>query len=188
MDTTTALAYDMPTSRAPAILQFNKLSGEFLNAFRTPDNDISTLGGHDFFTFVVDDYSLTEDIIVGKYPDYKVVSQKDLPTKMFEETMDIQVQNKITKRYKLVDQVNIISAAILKIAEVTGVELPELTEMRDYIDEVKRANKVRRDFYKESPDYEYISIEDEVSRLEGQLDGGVHELFGPQQISPGRVF
>ncbi len=188
MDVLTAEAYDMPSTRAPAILQFNRLSGEFMNAIRTADNDITTLGGKEYFVFVVADISLTDDEVVGRYPDYKIVPKSELPTKVFEEDMKTQLQTKITREYPVIDQVNILSDALLKLGEHVGVDLPELLEMRDYIQEAKRAHNVRKKFFQESPDYDFISTEKAAERSEAQLDGGVHEFFGPRETTGGRVF
>ncbi len=188
MDSLVAAAYEIPSTRSPAILQFNRVTGQFVNAIRTPDNDPSVLGGQEYFIFVVADISLTDDQVIGEYPDYKIVANKDLPTRVFESEMRLQLQTKITRRYPVITQVNVISDSILALAEKAGIELPELAEMRDYINEVKRAHEVRMKFFEESPDYEFVSIAQEEARSEAQLEGGVHELFGPKEATGGRIF
>jgi len=188
VDVTVAQAMIMPVGVQPAILQFNRTSGAFIVALHAEGIDISTLGAQDLFVYVEDEWDFSSSEVVGNYPDYKVVNKDELPAKVYERNLDALARDKITKRYPVIQQVNVLGRAIMALSKEMGVEQDELEELLDYILEVKKGNQARKEFYAASPDYEYISTEQEDNQQSARLDGGVHELYGPRPTSGGRVF
>jgi hypothetical protein len=185
MDLAIAKEFVLPEDRIPAILQFNTITGAFVTALT---GDIETLGGKDFFTYVEADWNFTHDTVIGNYPDYHVVDTRQLPTKIYESSLDMIARDKITKEYPVIQQVNILGRAITKLSEALGIEQEEMTELLSYIAQVKQTNAVTKQEYQESPDYDYISIEQEAADYEATLEGGVHELYGARAATGGRVF
>jgi hypothetical protein len=186
IDSNTAAAMVIPEGRNKVILQFNKITGELTLHMQWMDP--ATLGNHDVFTYVEDYMDFNNDVVVGNYPNYKIVAIADLPTKVYEAALNNSARFKITKAYPVIQQVNIIGRAIMALSEKAGVEQPELVELMAYIDEVRKANQARKEFFTQSPDYEYISDDDLAATKAAQLEGGVHELYGPQQAAGGVVF
>lgn len=174
--------------RQPALLFFNKANGIWLNAI--PYVDPQTLGGHDHLTFVAADMSMTEDTVIGEYPDFKVIAKSDIPPTVTESQLDAAMSAKITVRYPVVQQVNVLGRALLKLAEIHGItaELSELNEMLSYIDLCKDNNRTQKEFYRESTEYSYITNAELADLESSRFEGGLHEALGPRTISGGTVF
>ena len=94
----------------------------------------------------------------------------------------------ITKKYPLGKQVTVLAKAVKKIGDETGVELEELEEMLFFIEDTLRKNRLRKEEYEKTNDYQYISDEqlarDEIPRLEGTG----HVDLGPRPGAKGVVF
>ena len=172
--------------RIRALLMFNKANGEFIAALSW--NDPATLSGHEYVTYVEDQYDMTNDVVKGTYPDYKVVDKREGPQPYYETQADAAMSAKITKLYPVVEQVNVLGRAISVLAEKIGCKLDELTEMLEYIKLCKEVNASTKEFYIESPDFIYISNEELAAQENARYEGGLHEAFGARTISGGRVF
>jgi hypothetical protein len=185
---TTALNTLTSGERVRSLLMFNKANGEFISAISW--NDPATLGGQDYILFVEDQYDMMNDVVKGKYPDYKVVNKNEGPQPYYESQADAALSAKITKMYPVVEQVNVIGRALAILGEKLGVmdKLGELTEMIEYIKLCKDVNASTKEFYRESPDYIYISNEELAAQENARYEGGLHEALGPRTISGGRVF
>lgn len=187
----------MPVGKTKVLLQFNKLTGALVSTLTYVDPE--TLN-NEFFLYVEEEMDFNEDIVTGKYPDYKIVHRDEMKPMVTEANMDFTVQEKITKVYPAIKQINIVSDAITQLAKAlieskvveTKGELHEaiaaLEEMRGYINEVRKANEIRKEYYKDNPDFTYISKEDQERELEEQLEGGLHEVYGGRSVKGGRVF
>lgn len=174
--------------RVRALLLFNKVNGEFISAIGW--NDPTTLSGHDHINFIEDQYDFMNDVVKGNYPDYKVVNKDEGPQPYYESSADAAMSAKITKLYPVVEQVNVLGRALSILAEKLGVteELSELTEMMEYIKLCKEVNSSTKEFYRDSPDFIYISNEQLATQENAKYEGGLHEAFGARTISGGRVF
>jgi hypothetical protein len=165
---------------------FNKANGIFLAAISY--SDPATLGGHDQIEFVEDQYDFMNDVVVGKYPDYIVKNKSEGPQPFYESQADAVMSAKITKQYPVVEQVNVLGRAIDLLADKVGLELAELKEMLSYIALCKEVNATSKEFYRDSPDFIYISNEELAEQENAKYEGGLHEAFGPRTITGGRVF
>jgi len=188
MDATAAQAYTLPEGKSPVILQFNKITGALISVIHDNDIDIETLGHPELFTYARAEFDFENDAVVGNYPNHQIKAKAELPRTIYESAMDAAARDKITARYPVIQQVNVLSRAIMKLSEKLGVEQTELVDMIDYINEVKEANGIRKEFYQQSSDYEYISNEAQQALEADQLEGGIHELYGPQPDKGGSVF
>lgn len=185
MDLAIANEFKLPENKIPAIIQFNSITGAYIT---TLTGDIATLGAKDLFTYVEVEWDFTNDIVIGNYPDFHVVDSRLLPTKIYESALDSVARDKITKEYPVIQQVNILGRAILKVSEALGIDQEELTELFSYVDQVKQTNSVTKAAYQDSPDYDYISLEQEAADYDATLEGGVHELYGARPSAGGRLF
>lgn len=193
---TGGLALGLPEGKSRVLLQFNKLSGAFTTAISYVDP--ATLN-NDHFVYVEAEYDFENDLVEGKYPDFKIIHRFEAKPKVLEREMETALRQKITKRYPVIKQVNTLSNAITAMAEVVQKQLTEpdaklaeaveaLLEMRDYIAEVRQAHDNRIEFYKHNEDVEFISNEYLEELFEEQLEGGLHEVYGPREITGGSVF
>lgn len=189
-------AIAIPTGKARALLQFNKITGAFVSALSYVDP--LTLN-NEYFHYADQEFDFHNDAVVGEYPDYKVVDKLTLKPTIYEAQMDLMVQDKITKVYPVIKQVNVIAHAVNALAQAVVRLQPDadpelldamhqLNEMRDYINEIKQTNDLRKEFYATSSDFDYQTIEDLEQVFERQLEGGLHEAYGARQIKGGSVF
>lgn len=185
MDLAIANEFVLPENRIPAVLQFNTITGAFITA---TTGDIKTLGGKEHFTYIEAEWDFTHDAVIGKYPNYQVVDSRTLPTVVYESSLDMIARDKITKEYPVIQQVNILGRAIMKLSVELKIDQEELLEMFSYIDQVKQTNAITKEEYKESPAYDYISLEQQAADFDATLEGGVHELYGARPAVGGRVF
>lgn len=178
-----------------AVLIFNRLNGMYLGAASL---DISLCDiDHPHCIYVEDEMDIVNDVVEGGLKihgdgswtkDYEVLRPHERKVVIYESELDNQMAYKITKRFTVVEQVNILSRAILKLAAEHGIELDELNEMLDYITLVKETSKNQKEFYANHPDYEYSTNEQTVELEASRFEGGLHEAIGPRTITGGRVF
>ncbi|MFO5520776.1 hypothetical protein ACLBP3_29600, partial [Klebsiella pneumoniae] len=76
----------------------------------------------------------------GKQPtlsDWKIVPKEEAPQVITEDHLNSKVAYKITERYPVTEQINILARAIKQLAEKYGQELDEPHAMLHYNDLVK---------------------------------------------------
>ena len=178
-----------------AVLIFNRLNGMYLGAASL---DISLCDiDHPHCIYVEDEMDVVNDVVEGGLKihgdgswtkDYKVLRPHERSAIVHESELDQQMAYKITKRFTVVEQINVLGRAILKLATKSNVELDELTEMLDYINLVKETSKNQKEFYANHPDYEYYTNEQTAELEASRFEGGLHEAIGPRVITGGRVF
>lgn len=188
----------IPVGGTKVLLQFNKISGAHTAVLGWVEP--ATLNNEYYIYVVHENFDFQEDEVRGNYPDYEVVRRVDAPLMMFEAQLDLSAQQKITKRYPVINQLNNVGNAIVEIGRVVQSILGDhpdlalvdalvvLDEMNDYITEVKQANKLRKEHYAASPEFVYVSLEQEYADQEAQLEGGLHEAYGPKEVTGGTVF
>lgn len=185
--------------RVMATALFNKLNGAHVTEVSIPldqlpfDKDLY-VGRSILFNFA-------EDVLVGKlivkgdgvYDDaFTIMKRSEQKEQVYEKTLNMMAEQKITKAYPLVDQVNLLVKAIQRLGKEHDLlehqEFVDLSEMVSYIDQCIATNKAKKEFYSESPDVEYISDEEADARLATRMEGGIHEDIGPRAIVGGSVF
>jgi hypothetical protein len=188
----------MPSGATKVLLQFNKISGAFTSVIGWVDP--ATLN-NDYFVYVEHEaFDFRNSEVRGTYPDFTVVERSQAEQVVYESQLNLAAQQKITKRYPVINQVNAIGNAIEQLGRVVqgmlgdkpDVQLAQvlatLDEMNDYVTEVKTANNLRKEYYAGSSDYIYVSLAEETAVQDAQLEGGLHEAYGSNQITGGVVF
>lgn len=175
----------VPKGKQRALAQFNKITGAFITVMTWIEPE--TLN-HEFYEYREVEIDFEKEYIKGNLRDFTVARNDERPPVISEQTLDLSAQERITKEYPVVEQVNIIAKAVQALNRHLGVENEELEEMIDYISEVLRNNKVRKEFYRDNPDYEYVSYEYLAKQQSEQLEGGLHEALGGRPITGGSVF
>lgn len=197
MTTTISEALVNLPAASRVLLQFNKISGALTAVLGWVDPQ--TLN-NDYYVYVdVENFDYNEQEVVGNYPDYKIRSKAAAGAVLYERQLDLAAQQKITKAYPVINQVNNIGNAINELGRVVRgllkkpdpaleAALEKLDEMTDYITEVKDANNERKAYYATAEGYTYITIAQEEQAMADQLEGGLHEVYGAKSITGGTVF
>lgn len=182
--------------RVDAVLLFNKLNGLFITANSIGPEDHDKIDTTHYvyravkFDFVNDtvegNLTLNPD---GTFTDnFKVVDKSEQTPVIYELQLNAAAEYKITKKYPVIEQINVLSRALGLLAEKAGVELPELDEMKDYIKLCLDTNAAQKEFYSENPDVTYITDEERTDTDTRRFEGGLHETLGPRTLTGGSVF
>jgi len=172
----------IPQGKAKMLAQFNKISGEFI-ALLQPEEDINVLN-HDFFNYTEVEIDLATEDLVGTYDNFQIVNIQNQPVTIYEAALDNAAQFKIDKSYGVYKRMEVQEKLLEKIAAALDVEHEEFLEMRDYIAEVKANNNLYKESLKADPAYKFVSLQDDITTYENRLEGGIHELIGPRELSP----
>lgn len=190
-----------PNPRVKATALFNRLNGEFITVTSIPLDESK----HDERYYVAREveylFGPEGDTIIGKLKldtagnfidDFKVVPFDEQPTVITEAQMNALAAEKITSRYPLAKQINVLATAIGKLGVKVGIEKTDefeaLNEMMEYISYCLQVNKTKKEHYQNDPDVVYESDADTATRLSRSMEGGIHEVLGPRRITGGRVF
>jgi len=155
--------------------QFNKSNGKFITIHSALPKELFNELNHEFYLYKDVEMDIETQKIKGDYKNCEVVNIADEPLLIREKTLNILARDKITKKYPVEKQINIIGDIIEKLAVDAGIPCTELTEMKSYVNEILRENKVRKSFYQNDSDYEYISLEQEMEDMLKDHEGGLME-------------
>lgn len=168
-------------NQQPRIIQFNKLTKEFITVL-SPVENISYLN-HTNYVYS-DEVMIDEDneVVVGNADSWEIKAIADLPFVVKEDDLNTLARERIMKSYPLESQLNILGGVLEKVAETNAIECEDLKAMNDFIDEVRRVNKLRKEYYANSAEFNYISTEDFESTLlkkyKGAIDESERQLLG----------
>lgn len=157
-------------NKTEALAQFNKITKVFTTVLQKVD--ISWLN-NDYYLYKEISIDPVKEKVVGTYDDFQIVAIEDQPLEIKEDGLNALARAKILKKYSIEKQLTIIEKTLEKVATSAGVDFSELREMNEYIDEIKRANRLRKDFYANDSDYDYKSTEDIEQILLLQHEGGI---------------
>ena len=178
---------------------FNKLNGIYFGISSIPITDKH----HDENLFLARSvqFDFSRDIIVGNiivnadgtYTDnFKVIDKDDQKQQVYERNLNRQAEQKITKEYPLVDQLNLLVKAVTLLGGKHDLleteEFTALTEMVSYINQCIQTNQAKKEFYSTSPDVEYFSDERVSEETSARMEGGIHEVVGARPVTGGSVF
>lgn len=182
-------------TRTKTTLIFNRLNGVFISATDLP---IDLCDANDLYCIYTEELmDLNNDEVAGSLiinedgsweKDYKVITHKEATFKVHESQMNAIVAYKITKKYTVVDQINILARLVKKLADEANIDTSELDEYVEYIRLVKDTNKAHREFYISNPNVEFITNEEQANRDASKYEGGLHEIIGPRTVGGGTVF
>ena len=155
--------------------QFNKANGKFITIHSALPKELFKELNHELYLYKDVEMDIDTQRIKGDYHNCEVVNIADEPLLIKEKTLNILARNKILSQYPVEKQINIIGDIIEKLADNAGLACDELQEMRNFVNEILRTNKVRKSFYQNDPDYEYLSEEQELENLLKEHEGGLME-------------
>jgi hypothetical protein len=179
--TDTAIAIDSVTPKGTTkmLAQFNSTSGAYINVIGVVPLDWLDTEHYDYVEIEID---IKTQKVEGVKDNFRVVDIAVSKTKIYETMVNNQCKEKIYARFHLEVQLDLIRDVVTKLADKAGLLHDELADMNDYIDGVKRANKVLKQAYISNPDFEFVTIEQEMAEHDAKLDGGLHEVMGPKNL------
>lgn len=162
----------MDMNRQTALAQFNKLNKKFTTVLGMVD-DVSLLN-HDLYLYREIEIDLDNENVRGDYDNYEIYDVNATPL-MTEDALNTLARNRITDKYPLEDQLSILGSAIERLADNAGIEAEDLKEMNDFIAEVRRANGIRKEYFRNNPQIEYKTTEDIEAEIAEKYEGAIQE-------------
>lgn len=147
---------------------FDRLKGNYIKSVILPDSNLED--DHPTYVYFVENMCINTQTISGNVTfdkdgnpikNYEIVDKSQKPMQVNEDDFDELTAFNITKEYKLCKQINILAAAILKLAEgkKDSKELKALKEMVDTIESYRvKGEEYKKDFIKRH-NAELIKIE-----------------------------
>lgn len=187
---------EVTANRTPHAHMFNKLNGMHLYSIFL-NGPLNHYTDDKMFYTRTADFDPVTDVVVGGLDiadngvvtdNFKIVPITEMPDRVYERSLNLAAEEKITKKYPVADQLSIVARTLEKIAKATGVDVEELSEMLSYIDLCLTTNKAQKEFYRENSDIEYVSDEKAASDFAASMEGGIHEHLGARLITGGRIF
>lgn len=169
----------IPSGVQTMLAQFNKASGAYVNVFQLVPVEVLN---NEHYVYVQVEIDIATQRIEGVYENFKIVEIATSATKIYESQVNNACKEKIYKRFQPEVQLDILRVTLATICEKLEVVDETFEDMNDYIDSVKRANKVLKQAYIDNPDFQFITIEQEQAESEAKLDGGLHEVMGPKNL------
>ena len=154
-----------------ALAQFNKITNSFIMVLQKPD-DMSILNT-EHYNYIEIDIDPVLQTIVGDYNNFNIVNIDDMPVQVDEDALNILARDRIIKEYPIERQLTILGTVLEKLADSAGIQANELKDMNDFIAEVKRNNSIRKQFYANSPDFEFKSTEELDEIDANKYEGGI---------------
>jgi len=180
------------------ILVFNKLTGAYVaetHGYLEGEVNSSELNDT-YFDYKTVTMDLETQCWQGDFLSGSIVEKSTLPIEMEEPVLDASAQQKIFSRYRYYHQLNLVvrvvenindrleslattlnDSTLLQTAELRD----EFLEMQTFIQSIRDNNATYKTFYTDDPGYEYCDKAAVSQRLDDQLEGGLHELFGREQ-------
>lgn len=179
MNTVNALDSVIPTGKSTMLAQFNSTSGAYINTIGVVPLEWLDTEHYDYVEIEID---VQTQKVVGFKDNFKITDIATSKTRIYETMVNNQCKEKIYARFHLEVQLDLLRDVVTKLADKAGLLHEDLADMNDYIDGVKRANKVLKQSYISNPDFEFVTIEQELAETEARLDGGLHEVMGPKNL------
>lgn len=159
-------------NRQTALAQFNKLNNKFTTVLGMVEDQ--SLLNHDLYLYREIEIDLDNENVRGTYDSYEIYD-RNATLLMTEDALNTLARNRITDKYPLENQLSILGSAIERLADNAGIEVEELKEMNDFIVEVRRANGIRKEYFKNNSQVEYKSTEDIDADIAEKYEGAIQE-------------
>lgn len=160
-------------NRQTALAQFNKLNNKFTTILAMVDDQ--SLLNHDLYLYREVSVDLDNENIRGTYDNYEIYDRNATPL-MTEDALNMSARNRITEKYPLENQLSILGSVLERLADNAGIEAEDLKEMNDFISEVRRANGIRKEYFRTNSQVEYKSTEDIETEIAEKYAGAIQEF------------
>lgn len=159
------------------LIQFNKISGTFISILPIKDYDILN---KEYFVYKEAEIDPFTEVIQGTADNFTIAAKVELPMPILESAMNDLAKSKIFKEYTVEQQLSVLIDTIAFMLDKNSLSFNDFTEMKSYIDEIKRTNSLRKESFSQDENFNYISKQSEYQQNNDILDGGLHEAIGPR--------
>jgi len=162
------------------ILLFNKVSGAHISTIVS--NDTSGLDAT-YYKWKILQFDASTHEWYGDYDSGKLMAKDDLPTVIYEESVDDQAGAVIKESYPWFSQVNILTNLLKKLIDennISGEEVEKFNQMYSFIEARRDANRRYKSAYIAEDSFLFKTRRDVWNEQAERLDGGLHELLGPE--------
>jgi hypothetical protein len=160
-------------NRTECLAQFNKLNKIFTTLIGKVAD--TSLLNQDLYLYKDVCLDVEQETVVGTYDNFKIVNYHDMPLEITEHSLNMLAREKILEEYPIERQLSILGSILEKVADAANLPCDDLKEMNDFIEEVRRVNGIRKDFYANNPEYKYYSTEELDAHLAKVYEGGIQE-------------
>lgn len=187
--------------RVPSTALFNKLNGELVSVSSVPIEESQHNPEYYIARSVMYNFGEGGDKIEGNIiispngavtDNFKVLAEDEQTPTIYESQMNALAAEKITSRYPLTKQLNLLVACVNRLGQEHGLlELDEFTalnEMVEYINYCVQVNQTKKEYYANDPTVNYITDKALADQQSRAMEGGIHEEIGPRTITGGRIF
>ncbi|ABY63050.1 hypothetical protein ST201phi2-1p221 [Pseudomonas phage 201phi2-1] len=188
-------------NRVPATALFNRLNGELVSVVSVAIEEAQYNESYYIARSVMYDFGANGDKIEGKInisangvvtDDFKVLAADEQTITIYESQMNALAAEKITSKFPLTKQINLLANAVNKLAAehdlLKSPEFEALNEMVEFINYCVQVNQTKKEHYANDPTVNYISDKAAADALSRRMEGGVHEEIGAKTITGGRVW
>jgi hypothetical protein len=130
---------------------------------------------HDYYVYKEILIDITNETVVGTVDNFRIVNIHEQPLVITEDSLNFYAREKIIEAYPLEKQLSILGSVLEKLSDIAGIEAEDLKEMNDFIAEVKRVNDLKKKFFAENPDYQYVSTEELEAAINKKYEGAINE-------------
>lgn len=162
---------------------FNKISGILVGMVNMECKDQIN---DKYFKFKEIEIDETTQKFVGDYDTGEVVNIDDAPVEVTESQLNHACATAIENVFPLYKQLNALTGVMKTIISkhnLQGEEVDEFNKVVNFITGRRNLNKKFKNAYKEGPDWNYISTEDEAENFNKVVEGGIHEEIGPRSTA-----
>lgn len=163
----------MDMNRQSALAQFNKLNKKFTTVLGMVDDQ--SLLNHELYLYREIEIDLDNENVRGDYDNYTIYDVNETPV-ITEDALNNIARNRIIDKYPLEIQLSILGSVLETLADNAGVAAEDLKEMNDFIAEVRRANGIRKEYFRNNTQVEYKSTEDIDNEIAEKYEGAIQEF------------
>jgi hypothetical protein len=159
------------------IAEFNRLTGAFITLHLWHENWALN---QQYSKYLEVEFDPTTHGHMGDYDTFQILPLEEIPIVEVESQVDAVASGQIEKAFSVGHQLNVLMDAIQIIADTVGAQVPELTEMREQIIEIRERNIRHKEALAASPEHVFLTWAEEQRILSEQMEGGMYEALGPR--------
>lgn len=175
--TSDAEEFDLPNKR---LAIFNKSSGVIIGMVNSDCKDQINEKYFKCREIEIDD---VKQKFIGDFDTGEVVDIDSAPVQINESELNgvcgVAIRN-VMPAHKQLNAIAGVMRALINKYDLQSEEVDAFNEVFDFIDGRRKLNEKFKNAYKNGPDWNYTSVEEEMDLAGKQFEGGIHEELGPR--------
>jgi len=164
-------------------VMFNKITGALLGIIShgTGEREIVEPDADSPIIFKEVEMDRETETWQGTMADGGIVPLSERKSVITEFMVNSGAKSKIQRKYPQHLQVNMLIKMVSLLLDKSDLPEEEVQEFRDmvtYIEHIRANNRRYKEAYAKNPNYEYLSANDLVEKLNDELEGGLQEVVG----------